>query len=706
MVKVLHLFTKFPWCINISKVFVFLSVIISIRIIVKVNLNFRKRCDMSDIPIRKTSNNAKIGKFEQLSDYQKLKNEYEKFLKQAEKSDMANSLTMYQKQLEMLKKLRETALKDSCYADLDIIDDEIEFLTHVTTNQTKKMAQQLDNTASAMVQVQNHKQNDLVSLFNACKNTKGEVDNETRRIVLAFKDSDVSPLIISKIVDKCRGVGEIISEEAVKSVEKMCEAKIAPDVVLQSIDESPVLQDSEVGKIDFFWVDDMLVYKSIGLSDLDSLKFSKALNKEYENKDDVFSSVVKLLGAGFDTKMTTKLISLCSSRASELGKSTLQTQSINSLITMKKNLLSTRTCERDERQNPINKLGEVIFQYDDTVLVLKNDKVIDVIEQGEDSVHRVRKEYDEVASEIENNLVLDFVKKYKTKDGEIDKNALRIFSVLRNSGITYENLLPLTEECLEKSEDNGYAINTDKVNAIMMLKKAGALSEDLLEILNSIEKDDVGKYNKKYLSNACDLTQFTIAGKEVVELLSYVVDDNKVKSFVGDFSKILERKEHILPLINLIKSSGEYDDNASEILYNLAENFLNAENSKMKEFEFVPYAEKVLSSSKSVGGKDVDENCTNVCIAMCRNNESADNILKALEICRDEYGYPKESLADIIWDMCKQQSNFENIEKLINICKPISGILDENRASVISDLLDNGCSVDEVISFAQGLGRN
>lgn len=661
---------------------------------------------MSDIPIRKTSNNSKIGKFEQQSDYQKLKNEYEKFLKQAEKSDMANSLTMKQKQLEMLKRLRETALKDSCYADFEMIDDEIEFLTQIIAIETKKAALQSDNTASAMFQVQNYKQNDLVSLFNACKNTDGEVDNETRRIVLAFKDSGVSPRMLSKIVDKCRGVGETISEEAVKSVEKMCEAKISPDVVLQSIDESPVLQDSEVGKIDFSWVDDMLMYKSMGLSDLDSLKFSKALNKDYENKNEMFSSVVKLLGAGFDTKMTTQLISLCSSRASEIGKSTLQIQSINSLVTMKKNLLATRTCERDERQNPINKLGEVLFQYDDTVLVLKNDKVIDVIEQGEDSIHSVRREYDEVASEIENNLVLDFVKKYKTKDGEIDKNALRIFSVLRNSGITYENLLPLTEECLEKSEDNGYAINTDKINAITTLKKAGALSGDLLEILNSIEKDDTGKYDKKYLSNACDLTQFTIAGKEVVELLPLVVDDDNVKSFICDFSKILERKEHLLPLVNLLNNSGKYDENVSEILYNLAENFLNAENSKMKEFEFVPYAEEVVTSSKSVGGKDVDENCTNVCIAMCRNNESAENILKALEICKDEYGYPKESLADIIWDMCKQQSNFENIEKLINICKPISGILDEERASVISDLLDNGCSADEVISFAQGLGRN
>lgn len=661
---------------------------------------------MSDIPIRKSSNNRKIGKFEQLNDYQKLKNEYEKFLKQAEKSDMANSLTMKQKQLEMLKRLRETALKDSCYSDFEMIDDEIEFLTQIIAIETKKAALQSDNTSSAMLQVQNLKQNDLVSLFNACKNTDGEVDNETRCIVLAFKDSGVSPRILSKIVDKCRGVGETISEEAVKSVEKMCEAKIAPDVVLQSIDESPVLQDSEVGKIDFSWVDDMLMYKSMGLSDLDSLKFSKALNKDYENKNEVFSSVVKLLGAGFDTKMTTQLISLCSSRASETGKSTLQTQSINSLVTMKKNLLSTRTCERDERQNPINKLGEVLLQYDDTVLVLKNDKVVDVIEQGEDSIHSVRREYDEVASEIENNLVLDFVKKYKTKDCEIDKNALRIFSVLRNSGIIYENLLPLTEECLEKTEDNEYTINADKVNAITTLKKAGALSGDLLEILNSIGKDNTGKYDKKYLSNACDLTQFTIAGKEVVELLPLVVDDDNVKSFICDFSKILERKEHLLPLVNLLNSSGEYDENVSEILYNLAENFLNAENSKMKEFEFVPYAEKVVASSKSVGGKYVDENCTNVCIAMCRNNESAENILKALEICRDEYGYPKESLADIIWDMCKQQSNFENIEKLIKVCKPISGILDEERASLISDLLDNGCSADEVISFAQGLGRN
>lgn len=662
---------------------------------------------MSDIPIRKTSNNRKIGRFEQLNDYQKLKNEYEKFLKQAEKSDMANSLTMKQKQLEMLKNLRETALKESCYADFDMIEEEIYFLTQIIAIEEKKAAKQLEQTSSAMLQVQNHKQNDLVSLFNACKNTKGEVDNETRKIVLAFKDSGVSPRIISKIVDKCRGVDEVISEQAVKSVEKMCEAKISPDVILQSIDESPVLQDSEVGKIDFSWVDDMLVYKSMGLCDLDSLKFSKALNKEYENKDDVFSSVVKLLGAGFDTKMTTKLVSLCSSRASELGKTTLQTQSINSLITMKKNLLSTRTSERDERQNPINKLGEVLFSYDDTVVVLKNDKVVDVIEQGEDSVHNVRKEYDEAASEIENNLVLNFAKKYKTKNGELDKNALRIFSALRNFGITYENLLPLTEECLEvQSKDGEYAINTDKVNAIMLLKKAGALSEDLLEILNSIKKDETGKYSKKYLSNACDLTQFTIAGKEVVELLPLVADDDKVKSFVGDFSKVIERKEHILPLINLVKSSGEYDDNAAEILYNLAENFLNSDDSRMKEFEFVPYAEKVLSSSKSVDKKEVDENCVNVCIAMCRNNESADNILKALEICRDEYGYPKESLADIIWDMCKQQSKFENIEKLINMCKPISGILDEERSYVISDLLDNGCSADEVIRFAQGLGHN
>lgn len=661
---------------------------------------------MSDMHIGKTAHNKKIGGYEQVSDYQKLKNEYEKFLKQAEKSDMANSLTMKQKQLEMLQKLREAALKDNCYGDFDMIDDEIAFISKSIDDEEAKGTSSIGYFADSSFNIQKNTKNDLVSLFAACKNSKGEIDNETRRIVLAFKNMDISPNTLAKLVDKCRGVGEVIEEETTKSVEKLCNAKISPDVIFQAVDESVVHSDSEVGKMDFSWLDDMLTYKSIGVSDLDSLKFAQTLNKNYENKSDVFYAVSKFLEAGFDTKIATELIKICSAVDKTTGLTKVSKQSINSLVSMKKNLLSTRTNERDERQNPINKLGEVIFTYDDTVIVMKDDKIVEIIDRSDDSVNSVRRAYDEVASEVENSIVLDFARKYKNKDGEIDKNALRTFSVLRNSGVTYDNLLQLSDECLEKDSDKHYSINTGKVNAITTLKKSGALSPDLLTILSSIEQDNEGHYSEKDISNACDLTKFIIAGKEVAELLPFVRDNEKVKSFICDFSNTMERKDSLLPLVMLVSGNGDYDSNASEIIYNLAESFLNVENSEIKEQEFVPYAEKVVSLSKSMNADKVDDNSTNVCIAMCRNNQSADNILKAIEMCKDEYGYPSESLADIVWDMCKQNSTFKDIVELINICKPVNGILDLERAAVISDLLNNDCRISDVIAFAQSLGTN
>ena len=78
---------------------------------------------MSDISIGKFNSDSSGGKYLQGGKYQELKRAYQKFLKQAEKSDMQNSLTFKQKKLELLEQLRKAANDESNYADYDLIVD-------------------------------------------------------------------------------------------------------------------------------------------------------------------------------------------------------------------------------------------------------------------------------------------------------------------------------------------------------------------------------------------------------------------------------------------------------------------------------------------------------------------------------------------------------------------------------------------------------
>lgn len=660
---------------------------------------------MTDFSVGKASQQRSVGQYEQVGEYQKLKREYEKFLKQAEKSDLANSPTLNQKKLEMLKQLREQALKESNYADFDIIEEEIEALSIIVDQETQKS----DDVNTPYV-LPMAKKNGLISYFEACKNSKGEIDDETRRLVFAFKDAEVSPRNLSKFINKCRGVNEVIASETVKSVERLCEAKVSPDVIFQAMDENPIIQDAEVGEFDFSWVEDTIAYKSLGIDDFVALKFARTLNKNFDNKEEVYSSVVKMVDAGFSPEMVSGLVLEFSKSVD--GVSHLNTESINSVLTMKKNLSSTRINERNERQNPINKLNQVTFYMDDAVIVMKDNKVVEYITKDDDSYSKVKKDYDDFASEYENKILQSFVRKYKNANLELDTNAQRVFTVLRNSGVAYDQILPLTEYSLEqvKDEETGkstFDIDVDKVNTLLALKKAGALSTDLLTILDAVSQKEDGSFDKSDIEKACALTKMVIAGKDVANLLPEVKNNEEVLAFISDFSNVILQKENILPLVQLAKdSAGNYDEYAGESLYNLAEHFLFTENMVLNEKEFVNLCTDVIAASKSPTGEKVDENSSVVTVALCRNKETKENLLKALELCKDEYGYPNEPLADIIWDMSKQNAPFDDIVELINICKPVSGILDIERAALIADLLDNNCSAEDVMSFARGLGQN
>ena len=690
---------------------------------------------MSDISIGKFNSDSSGGKYLQGGKYQELKRAYQKFLKQAEKSDMQNSLTFKQKKLELLEQLRKAANDESNYADYDMIVDEIDFLKLVISHEEKKASKQTQVDYIPPVQVEKPK-TDLASLVSACKNSKGEIDNETRRIVLAFKDSGVTDRSLSRFVDKCRGFDDLIQKETVEALEKLRAADVSPSLIFEAVDENPILASNEIGKIDFSWVDDMLAYKSMDLSERDSLKFARKLNYDYENKQEVFSSVLKLVNAKFDVDKTSSIISSFTVKNKETQKSNLSAKSVNSVINMKQMLSLSHSVERNERKNPINTSGQFILESGDMVFIMKDDKVVELIQTGKQSYNKVLFEYEELASIIENDIIADFVKTYKTPDGNLDQNALRVFSVLRSNGVSYEHLLPLVDASLEEvpaNKDAGvkkhFEIDTDKVKDIIALKKAGALSSDILTILDSLAKDENGRNSASDIQNACYLTELIIPGKEVAELLPEVSKDYQVKDFVTDFSSIVDEKRFLLPLVQLTKNiNGEFDGNASEILYSLAERFLLKDEGNIPESKFLSLAESVIEKSKAplvthVDEKlldediiseeqieqakgNVDQNCLNICIAMCRNNETSDNILKALDLCRDEYGYPNESLADIVWDASKQGASFDKIVGLINICKPVNEILDIERAALISDLLDNNCSVDEVIDVAKSLGQD
>ena len=360
---------------------------------------------------------------------------------------------------------------------------------------------------------------------------------------------------------------------------------------------------------------------------------------------------------------------------------------------------STRNNEKKERDNPINHLGVLTFNFGNDVIIMKDNKVKYISPVEGESSQNLRKDYDKLISQIEDNLLIEYVRKYSDVDGEINSKYLRVMTVLRNNGIPYDQLLEMTDFCLGQ---NG--IDKNKLNTIIQLKSSGALGIDILPLLDVAEKEKDGSYSSDDIQNICALTSAVIGGKEVSALLPEVRGKENVKEFFVYFSQFFEDKSNLLKLLPLIKDEeGNIDENAMDVLCVLADNLLFGDDSPNAEATFVQQADNIINLIVDKESGKVSDDGAGICSVMSQNGESYEDIMYMIKQCKDSSGNINAKLSEILWDLSIAKTQIQDLKTAIEFCKKGNGDIDDMRADSLISLFEKGYPKDKVIDYIKGM---
>jgi len=653
---------------------------------------------MSEISrINSSTNDNKAASSVGKGEYSKLKKEYDLFKKKAAKSDLANSPVLKEKELELLAKLKSAALEEGKSEELSYIEQrETELNSSVVAPET-----QLSGVYYRPVSF-----NGAINVSEYSKNleeyadSRGFIDEQTWKIINAFGGQDCEDVYhVSYLIKKCRDNDETITPDKTDAIEILAKSGVSPAIVPQLLEEF-TKQDADMNEsVDLQLCSKMAAMKQMGFDDTDSLKFVRFLGDKFLDEASVKSSIKAMSKSGIAPDAIVKILDALSVEDNISGGKKVSSSAVKSVITLKKALAAYRNNEKAERDNPINQLNVVKFQIGDNVMVMKNNEITYITPTEGETVHNLKQEYEDLISKIEDNLLSEYAMKYKNADGGIDSKYLRTLIGLRNAGICYDQLFPMADFCID---DNG--INKDKIDTIGMLKAAGALGTDIMHIMSAIQTTAEGKYNAEDVKNACDLSSSVIGGKEVSALLPEVRGRENVKDFFMDFSPFFETKYHLLEVLPLIKNEkGEIDENAMDVLYNLAANFFAPSDNVMSESDFLNYANDIIYASMDDGEVSVNDEGAGICSIMCQNRETPENILAGLNMCKNENGKIDEQLAEILWDMSSQQADIKEIEHVIEVCKSDNGSVLYNITEYVISLFESGADKEKVMQLAEKL---
>ncbi len=671
---------------------------------VKVCFVHEKRCNMADISIKKSlSTETYSGVKKEKSSYSELKKEYEKFLKKSSKSDLANAPTMKDKELEFLSQLKVLAEKEGLEEEVKMLTDRQNGIFASLEDKPSVSSAYYSPVSLAKPSFKgktNKPAQNFAQVIDACKNKHGEVDENTLKVIMAFKDYDLDEYHLQSLVQKCRNHGDTVSDNVVNAVQVLASYKVSSAVSTQVIEEL-LSQNPEVEKgIDLTLCNQVGNYKTAGFDDLSAFKFAK-LSQAFDDKTSLKDSVIKLAKADIRTDSTVKLLNELAVESPQTGNKKVSADAVKSVVSLKKALSVSRHNEKAEQDNPIGKLGTMVLNFSDGLMILKDNKVIKCSKDDAQNIGTLKMEYADLIAELEDNVLLDYVKKYKDNKGEINPNFLRTLTSLRHSGIAYPQLIEMTDFCTD-----GNSVDKNKLSAIGELKKAGALGADIIHILENVEKTSNGEYSKEDMQNAADLTATVLGGNEVAALLPEVRNNENVKDFFVYFSQIMEHKSNLPEFLTMIKdANGSFDENAMDVLYNLAQNFFVSENGAMSEADFMKNSTEILKSAKDSGEAFVNDEGAGICSIMSQNKESAENIIKGLELCKTKAGKIDEQLAEILWDMCSHQADISEIETVLNVCRNDDNVVIHNITQHIISMFDEGKDKDQVLTFANKLNE-
>ena len=656
---------------------------------------------MTDFSVNKSSvsKDIKYSKNKQ-TEFSKLKAEYDAMKKKIAKSDFANAPVVVRSELNMLSELKRIAQRDGLEQDLAWIDKrEIEIKELLST---KKSDTVLNAYYTPMVSFGKREESEVSEqtelydeLMQLCRKKDGTFDENAEKMLLALSKQNVDLLHVVDILKKAKAQTDEINPTYTKAIVKIADAGVTNADMYTYIDAFTHTDDNLTYKIDLGNLDVALSLKKVGMYDDGAVKLAQYLDGNFADKSQIKSYMVKLHKVGVSPDTIQKLISSLAVEDVVTGQKTVSSKAVNTVTNLKKLLFSSRKNETDERQSPINQLGVMILELGSKTIMMK-DGIVTYASPVQGENYKVAKEqYESMLTSLEDMTLVDFVSRYKSKDGEINSKYLRIASVLRNSGIVYNQILDMIDSCID--EDGN--MDADKVSSIVSLKKAGALSDDIMGILEACSKDEDGKYLKTDIANACELSSAVIAGSEVCSLLPEVRNNDDVKDFVLYGSQYFIDKSCLLKLIELAKNGNpDAEVNALEVISSLQDNLIADDVGFASDKQFIKDAQEIISLAR---GKDgvLSDDAAGICAILSQNGESAENIKNALKLCTNQDEIIDAKLAEVLWRMGVQNASFDEIENLINVCKNQDGIVNTSNADMILSLFDSGYSKDKILSL-------
>lgn len=660
---------------------------------------------MTDISIGKASEGLIVSKKTQKSEFEVLKKEYNSFKKKAAKSDMANSPVMMEKEYDLLQKLSIAAKNETLENEQAWIDKRITEIQNslAEQGQTLKLPvypmPSFKGLSAKNTAFNPNEDVDNLKILENYKKADGTIDENAQAIVTAFDSSIADGYSLSYLLKKCCDDDGAIPDDIAQAVSILAKASVKPVIIPQILESIVAENDSGKDVLNLSMCSKIADFKKADFDDFEALKLVRFLNSDFEDKASVETKILKMKKAGISTDSIIKILDSLAVKSTDTSLRTISDSAVKSVVSLKKALVSTRSNEKAERDNPINHLGVITIKFGNDVMIMKDNKVTYISPVEGESVHDLRKEYSEIISKIEDNLLLEYVKKYRDKNGEIDSKSLRIMSVLRNNGIPYDQLLSMTDFCLE---ENG--INAHKLNTITQIKSSGALGIDILPLLNVVEKEQDGSYSSEDIKNICALSSAVIGGKEVSALLPEVRGNENIKEFFVYFSQFFEDKSNLLKLLPLIKDEeGNIDENAMDVLYVLAHNFFVVAAEPMNEEQFVQNANDIVYAAMNEDEINVNDEGAGICSIMCQNGERYEDILFMLQQCKDSSGKINSKLSEILWELSVGKTQIQDIKSAIEFCKTADGDIDNMRADSLISLFEKGYPQDKVIDYIKNM---
>ena len=661
---------------------------------------------MADISIRKASEGfIADNSLSSKSQFASLKKEYNSFKKKAAKSDMANSPVMWEKELELLQKLSELAKKEALTSEQEWIDIKLsEIIKKLSAQEIAPNASYYSPASFKGTPVKkgisvSFEKAEPFKILDAYTKSDGTIDENIKKIVGSFDPSVLDEYNLSYLLKKCCNDEGNIDDDVAQAIEVLASASVGPAIIPQILESIEV--EDQYGKrtFDLSMCDRIFSLKKAGFDDSETLKFVDFLNSGFEDQSAIESQICKMKKLNISSDAIISILKALSVNNASASKKIVSDSAVKSIVSLKKTLSAKRTNEKLERENPINQLGVLTVNLGDDIMIMKGNKITYISPVEGKSVYDLRKEYDDMIAKLEDGLLIEYARRYKDANGEIDSKYLRTTTVLRNNGISYDQLIDMTDFCVGAD-----GINNDKLNAIIQIKSSGALGADIMSILSSVEKQQDGLYSSEDIGNACDLSSAVIGGKEVAALLPEVRNKKDVKEFFVYFSQLFEDKSNLLKLLPLIKDEkGNIDKNAMDVLYNLANNFLISSESPMSESKFVQTANDIVFAAMDKDDINVNDEGAGICSIMCQSGHNAKEILLVLEKCKNPAGKIDEKLSEILWNLCLGKTNISDIECVINFCKKNTGEIDSIRSDSIISLFEKGYSKEEIINYIKSI---